>query len=163
MAKKRTTAKRERWKPLRLREKQPKCGLCGDTKNLTKTPCCGNWICDDEHKYKAFSYDRNSCKRNHNRYTLCGTHFNEEHDGHWKDCAKCRSMVDDEMYAYYGTNEYNFEVLDNPPSFELQKCYPCGTTIDRTLGGYSDGPEGLKCGPCSMKDFPPQLREQLNI
>ena len=23
--------------------------------NLTKTECCGNWICDDEHKYVMFS------------------------------------------------------------------------------------------------------------
>lgn len=27
---------------------KPRCGLCGKTKNLTKTECCGNWICDDE-------------------------------------------------------------------------------------------------------------------
>lgn len=48
-----------------------RCGLCGKKKNLTKTDCCGNWICDDEHKYVIFSYARNSCHRNHNRYTLC--------------------------------------------------------------------------------------------
>jgi hypothetical protein len=27
---------------------RPRCELCGKTKNLTKTACCGNWICDDE-------------------------------------------------------------------------------------------------------------------
>ena len=53
---------------------QPRCGLCGKTKNLTKMECCGNWICDDEHKYVMFSYARNSCHRNHLRYTLCGYH-----------------------------------------------------------------------------------------
>ena len=35
--------------------KAPACGLCGKTKKLTKTECCGNWICDDEHKYVVFS------------------------------------------------------------------------------------------------------------
>ena len=42
---------------------KPRCGLCGKTKNLTKTECCGNWICDDEHKYVMLSYARNSCYR----------------------------------------------------------------------------------------------------
>src|SRR3989338_8005647 len=57
---------------------KPRCGLCGKTRNLTKTECCGNWICDDEHKYVIFSYARNSCYRNHRRYTLCGSHHAEE-------------------------------------------------------------------------------------
>jgi hypothetical protein len=28
---------------------KPRCGLCGG-KKLTKTECCGQWICDDEDK-----------------------------------------------------------------------------------------------------------------
>lgn len=68
-----------------------RCGLCGKSRNLTKTECCDNWICDDEDKYVMFSYARNSCHRNHNHYTLCAHHHNEEHDGEWKTCAKCRS------------------------------------------------------------------------
>ena len=50
---------------------RPQCGLRGATTNLTKTECCGNWICDDEDQYVLFSYARNSCYRNHDRYTLC--------------------------------------------------------------------------------------------
>lgn len=91
-----------------------RCGLCGKTKNLTKSECCGNWICDDEHTYQLFSYARNSCSRNHRRYTLCGYHFNEGHEGHWKDCEKCRDSFETEMYVYYGANEYNFEILPPP-------------------------------------------------
>ncbi len=53
----------------RKAKNQPRCGLCGKTKNLTKTECCGQWICDDEHKYVLFSYAQNSCFRNHHRYT----------------------------------------------------------------------------------------------
>ncbi len=38
-----------------LREKKQKaCGLCGATTNLTKTPCCDNWVCDDADKYVPF-------------------------------------------------------------------------------------------------------------
>ena len=64
---------------------RPRCGLCGKTGGLIKTDCCGNWICDDEHKYVLFSYARNSCHRNHSRYTLCAYHHNEGHAGDWKD------------------------------------------------------------------------------
>ncbi len=58
---------------------KPRCGLCGKTKKLTKTECCGHWICDDEDQYALFSYERNSCHRNHRRYTLCGYHYDEGH------------------------------------------------------------------------------------
>lgn len=40
-------------------DNQPKCELCGKNKNLTKTECCGNWICDDVDEYIPFSYARN--------------------------------------------------------------------------------------------------------
>ena len=87
---------------------RPRCGLCGKTRKLTKTECCGQWICDDEDKYIIFSYARNSCSRNHRRFTLCGYHYTEEHEGNWKDCPECRNSFETEIYVYYGTNEYNF-------------------------------------------------------
>ena len=65
-----------------------RCGLCGATKNLTKTECCGNWICDDEDQYVMFTYAHNSCRRNPRRYTLCGGHFREGHEGKWQDCPE---------------------------------------------------------------------------
>jgi len=132
-----------------------RCGLCGKTKNLTKTECCGNWICDDEHKYVMFSYARNSCSRNHDRYTLCGYHFNEGHIGDWKDCPKCRKAFDTEMYVYYGTNEYNFEVLPNPPAYEPTKCVDCGKVIALGTDGHSFSADGYRCDRCtaeSMRD-----------
>ena len=110
-------------------ESKPKCGLCGKTKKLTKTECCGQWICDDEGKYVIFSYARNSCSRNHSRFTLCGYHYTEEHKGSWKDCPVCRNGFETEMYVYYGTNEYNFEKLDNPPAYLPTKCARCGVVI----------------------------------
>ena len=33
----------------------PRCGLCGKTKNLTKTECCHEWICDDDANYVMLS------------------------------------------------------------------------------------------------------------
>lgn len=128
-----------------------RCGLCGKTKNLTKTECCGNWICDDEQNYVIFSYARNSCSRNHSRYTLCGYHFNEGHAGDWKDCAKCRDEFETEMYVYYGTNEYNFEVLPNPPAFEPTKCAECGNVIDLGNDGYTSLGEQYWCARCAAR------------
>ncbi len=128
-----------------------RCGLCGKTENLTKTECCDNWICDDEDSYELFSFARNSCGRNHDRFTLCGFHFHEEHEGDWKDCPDCRTAFETEIYVYYGTNEYNFEVLPNPPSYEPTKCAACGATIPLGDGGYSMFGGQYFCGPCSAK------------
>lgn len=128
-----------------------RCGLCGKTKNLAKTECCGNWICDDEHNYQLFSYARNSCSRNHRRYTLCGYHFNEGHDGDWRDCPKCRNSFETEMFVYYGTNEYNFEGLPNPPAYEPTKCADCGKVIALGTEGHSVCGDEYWCDRCTVK------------
>lgn len=144
------TAKRAGSKQSRPKD-VPHCGLCGKTKNLTKTECCGNWICDDEHKYVMFSYARNSCSRNHRRYTLCGYHFNEGHPGDWKDCPKCRESFKTEMYVYYGTNEYNFELLPNPPAYEPTTCAACGRAIALGTEGHSVLGDKYWCDRCTAK------------
>jgi hypothetical protein len=128
-----------------------RCGLCGKTENLTKTECCNNWICNDEHKYRLFSFAHNSCHRNHSRYTLCGGHYAERHEGRWQDCQKCREMVETEMYVYYGTNEYNFEKLKNPPKYEPTRCSGCNQVIRLAYEGYSYSKEGYLCEKCSQK------------
>ena len=128
-----------------------RCGLCGMTRGLTKTECCGNWICDDEHKYVIFSYARNCCSRNHRRYTLCGYHFNEGHPGNWQDCPKCRDTFETEMYVYYGTNEYNFEILPNPPACEPTKCADCGKVIRLGTDGHSMRGDQYWCELCTAR------------
>lgn len=142
---------------------QPRCGLCGKTKNLTKTECCAQWICNDEHKYVLFSYVRNSCSRNHRRFTLCGFHSGEGHKGHWKDCTKCRASFQTEMYVWYGTNEYNFEKLENPPHYEPTLCDHCGVVIKLGTDGHSIGPKGTLCERCTHLDrydeLPPKSRK----
>jgi ribosomal protein S27AE len=134
---------------------QPRCGLCGKTDNLTRTECCGQWICDDEDSYVLFSYARNSCYRNHSRYTLCAHHFNEGHSGDWKTCPQCRKDFahELEMYVYYGTNEYNFETLQKPPKYKPTYCSRCGAVIVLSEGGYSSGSEGYLCGRCTEAEF----------
>lgn len=136
------------------RKKRPHCGLCGATGNLTKTECCDQWICDDEHEYELFSYARTSCHRNHRRYTLCGGHFEEGHDGHWKDCPQCRNNIEPEMYVYYGTNEYNFEILKDPPDYEPTKCSACGAVIALAEGGYSISGGNYLCFECTSAKSP---------
>lgn len=130
-----------------------RCGLCGRAGRLAQTECCGNWICDDADRYVLFSYAATSCWRNHQRYTLCGGHHTEGHQGRWQDCAKCRD-VETEMYVWYGTNEYNFEVLANPPSYEPTRCTGCGKVIRLASEGYSRGKDGYQCEPCTLRRLP---------
>lgn len=142
--------KKDRSKPKPLK----RCGLCGKWNKLTRTECCGNWICNDEHKYVMFTYAHNSCHRNHDRYTLCATHHNEEHDGDWKTCQICRDEIELEMYVWYGTNEYNFEKLENPPEFSPTHCAKCNRVIRLALEGYSMTADGYVCSDCLALDIP---------
>jgi DNA-directed RNA polymerase subunit RPC12/RpoP len=137
-------------KQTRPREK-PRCGLCGKTKNLTKTDCCGNWICDDSHKYVLFSYARNSCYRNHDHYTLCSYHHREGHKGSWKNCRLCRKSFKTEIFVWYGTNEYNFEKLENPPEFERTFCAGCGRVISLVDDAYMAADYRYWCETCAQK------------
>jgi hypothetical protein len=128
---------------------KPACGLCGKKRKLTKTECCGKWICDDESNYVLFSYARNSCSRNHRRYTLCGFHANEGHKGDWRECKKCRKGFETELYVWYGTNEFNFVKLENPPSYEPTRCIECNSVIKLGTDGYSMSGGGYQCMKCS--------------
>ncbi len=137
----------------RVPEDRPRCGLCGKTKKLMRTECCGHWICDDEEKYVLFSYARNSCARNHSRYTLCAFHYNEGHEGSWKDCMICRNEFETELYVYYGTNEYNFEKLENPPAYLPTKCSKCGAIISLGYDGYSRRGNEYYCEECTYQEM----------
>lgn len=129
-------------------KERPRCGLCGKKGKLTRTECCGQWICDDEDQYVLFSYARNSCYRNHDRYTLCSFHHHEEHEGDWKECQKCRDDFETEIYVWYGTNEYNFEKLANPPKYEPTRCTKCGKIINLGEDGYSVFKGKYSCENC---------------
>ena len=143
-------------KPKRNAVKQ-KCGLCGKARQLTETECCANWICDDEDKYVAFSYARNSCHRNHSHYTLCAYHHNEGHSGNWQACSACENDFETEMYVWYGTNEYNFTKLPNPPVYEPTKCTGCGIVIDLANDGYSEDNKQYFCEECGYRRMKQRL------
>jgi hypothetical protein len=133
-----------------MTKEKKSCFLCGATKELTKTDCCNHWICDDEDKYVLFSYARNSCHRNHDRYTLCAHHYREEHDGDsWQTCVKCKGDFDTEDYVYYGTNEYNHTKLKKPPKFKKTKCSKCKAVMDRASGGFSSRGDEFLCMNCT--------------
>lgn len=159
MAKKKATAKKAATpsKPRSVkassRTTDARCGLCGKTRNLTRTECCGHWICDDEHKYVAFSFSQISCSRNHRRYTLCGFHSQEGHAGDWKTCRKCRKAFQPELYVYFGTNEHNFEVLPNPPDFEPTTCVDCGKVIMIGTEEYSLRGKEHYCSLCTLQSL----------
>ena len=126
-----------------------RCGLCGKSGSLRRTECCDNWICDDEDSYRPLSFARNSCARNHGRFTLCSFHHNDGHEGRWEACAKCREQFETELYVYYGTNEYNFSKLPDPPAFEPTLCAKCGKRIVLGEGGYSRFQGQFFCMNCS--------------
>ena len=135
--------------PARPGTERKKCGLCGRTRKLTRTECCGNWICDDEDTYVMFSYATNSCHRNHSRYTLCGYHYTEGHKGDWRNCEKCRKSFNTEMYVWYGTNEFNFVKLENLPAYEPTRCSNCNRVIRLSEECYSTKGDGYFCESCT--------------
>jgi hypothetical protein len=137
----------------KLARKGAACGLCGKSDRLVKTECCDQWICDDADEYVLFSYAHNSCWRNHQRYTLCGNHFAEEHEGDWLECAACEREFETEMYVWYGTNEYNFVKLKNPPKYKPTRCSKCKRIIKLTEDGYSMKAGEYYCMNCSGFDF----------
>jgi hypothetical protein len=156
-----TTKKRSRPAKSKVAKPQtalPRCGLCGKTGPLTKTECCGQWICDDEDQYVLFSFARNSCHRNHSRYTLCSFHYNEGHTGKWQDCPQCRTSFETELYVHYGTNEYNFEKLVNPPAFKPTRCVRCKKVIWLGEDGYSIKGKEYLCQACSNREFARTLK-----
>lgn len=129
-----------------------KCGLCGKHGKLTKTDCCGNWICDDEDQYQLFSYARNSCSRNHRRYTVCAVHFQEEHEGpDWRTCEECKGYFAKlEDYVWSATNEYNFVKLENPPAYEPTRCAKCNAIIKLAEEPHSIKGGSYYCAKCHV-------------
>jgi len=83
------------------------CRFCGDAEApLVKTPCCEQWICCDT----AFVSLRGGgyCQVEHERLSLCYSHYQDQHGGPWESCQKCRdfwSPQDDKFYAENPINQ----------------------------------------------------------
>lgn len=57
------------------------------------------------------------------------------------------------MVVWYGTNEYNFEKLPNPPSFEPTRCAKCGAVIHLGADGYTISGNECWCEVCAEKEM----------
>lgn len=108
-----------------------RCELCRRLKDeVVATDCCGRLVCKSLARY--------GCYRGHARFSLCGAHHIEQHDGDWKTCGACRTHFSEvEVYVWFGTNDrFNFEKLENPPAYEPSYCRECGCRIRLGSDGY---------------------------
>ena len=84
---------------------RPTCGLCGFQGSrwilITKTPCCDQWICDDEHTCELSSDKLNSCMKNHSLYK-CREHLGKN--------ASSGEPVSYEKYDSTGTQRSQQEI-----------------------------------------------------
>ena len=82
------------------------CRFCGDAEApLVKTPCCEQWICCDT----AFVSLRGGgyCQVEHERLSLCSSHYQDQHGGPWESCQKCRDFWSPQDYKFYAENPIN--------------------------------------------------------
>lgn len=129
-----------------------RCGLCGKAGKLARTECCNRWVCGDQMRDGRPSAP-SRCFQKHQRFTLCGFHWAEEHPGRWQDCETCRGEFPTEMYVYYGTNMYNVETLENPPAFEPTHRAKCGEVISLSRDGHTRSGGEYWCAACSDAEF----------
>jgi hypothetical protein len=54
------------------------------------------------------------------------------------------------MYVWYGTNEYNFVKLENPPQYEPTRCTKCGQVIKLAEEAFSTLGSSYFCEHCTM-------------
>nr|MDO8116232.1 hypothetical protein [Candidatus Sigynarchaeota archaeon] len=79
---------------------------------------------------------------------MCASHHEEGHYGRWQDCKKCKEAIETEMYVWYGTNEYNFEKLENPPAFKPTRCKKCNKIIHLGEEGHVMKGNDYYCMKC---------------
>ena len=82
------------------------CRFCGDASApLVKTPCCQQWICCDT----AFVSFRGGgrCQVEHERFTLCYSHYIDGHSGPWQTCQTCREFWTPQEYKAYAEHPLN--------------------------------------------------------
>ncbi len=79
------------------------CHFCGrESVPLVKTECCDQWMCCDTNylSIRGGGY----CQFQHEHYSICHFHYNEQHKGPWQECAECRDFFDEAQYQ----EEVNF-------------------------------------------------------
>src|SRR3990167_6313329 len=88
------------------------CVFCGrDKVPLLKTPCCNHWICCDT-KFVSIA-GGGYCQEQHERFSLCYSHYIDKHSGTWQDCAVCKN--------YWSASEYkDYTGFINTPKFLIK-------------------------------------------
>ena len=83
------------------------CRFCGDAKApLAKTLCCDQWICCDGAFFSFRGGGR--CQVEHERFSMCYSHYEDTHDGPWESCQKCREFWSPRDYQRYAENPINW-------------------------------------------------------
>lgn len=77
----------------------------------------------------------------------------EGHKGNWMTCEDCRQNIETEMYVWYGTNEYNFVKLENPPKYEPTRCSKCNRVIRLAEESWSTKGGDYFCEQCTASEF----------
>ena len=83
------------------------CRFCGEAKApLVKTPCWQQWICCET----AFLSFRGGgrCQVEHERFSLCYSHSQDQHGGPWESCQPCREFWSPRDYKIYAENPINW-------------------------------------------------------
>ena len=84
-----------------------RCRFCGDANApLVKTPCCDQWMCCDTAFFSFRGGGR--CQVEHERFSLCYSHYEDKHGGPWESCQKCREFWSPRDYQTYAENPINW-------------------------------------------------------
>ena len=76
------------------------CVFCGRSNApLLKTPCCDYWICCDT-KFVSIR-GGGYCQEQHERFSLCYSHYSDKHTGPWQDCDLCKEYWSQSQYQDY--------------------------------------------------------------
>jgi hypothetical protein len=82
------------------------CRFCGDASvPLVKTPCCQQWICCDTALLSIRGGGR--CQYEHERFSLCYSHYSDKHPGPWQTCQQCRDFWTPAEYKAYAEHPIN--------------------------------------------------------
>jgi hypothetical protein len=82
------------------------CRFCGESDvPLVKTPCCQQWICCDTAWVSI--QGGGFYQVEHERFSLCYSHYIDRHSGVWQNCQKCRDSWTPQEYQAYAENPIN--------------------------------------------------------
>lgn len=82
------------------------CRFCGEPAvPVVKTPCCHQWTCCDTAVVSIHGGGR--CQVEHERFSLCHSHYSDGHSGAWQTCQDCREFWTPAEYKAYAEHPIN--------------------------------------------------------